>query len=132
MSDNAIRVMIIEDDAPLRDAVVQSLELEGLSVDPHETAASALRGLSDRFDGVVVSDIRLPGMDGFELFDEIRALDPELPVIFTTGHGDVPMAVEAMKNGAADFFTKPYSSAALLDANRRAASKRALVIENRR
>lgn len=132
MNKNDFRVVFIEDDAPLRDAVVQGLELEGMSVDPHKTAASALRVLSDRFDGVVVSDIRLPGMDGFELFDEIRALDPELPVIFTTGHGDVPMAVEAMKNGAADFLTKPYSSAALLNAIRRAASKRALVIENRR
>jgi two-component system C4-dicarboxylate transport response regulator DctD len=71
-------------------------------------------------------------MDGLDLFDEIRAMDAELPVIFTTGHGDVAMAVEAMKNGAADFFTKPYSSAALLDAIRRAAGRRALVMENRR
>ena len=132
MSPGALQVVFIEDDAPLREAVVQGLELEGVAVEAHETAASALQSLSDRFDGVVVSDIRLPGMDGFELFQEIRSLDDELPVIFTTGHGDVPMAVEAMRNGAADFLTKPYATAALLDSIRRAASKRALVIENRR
>ena len=126
-----IRVLFIEDDAPLREAVVQGLELEGIAVEAFETAAPALRRLSPQFDGVVVSDIRLPGMDGLELFDAIRAMDDELPVIFTTGHGDVAMAVEAMKKGAADFFTKPYSSAAILEAIRRASGRRALVIENR-
>jgi two-component system C4-dicarboxylate transport response regulator DctD len=127
-----IRVVFIEDDAPLREAAVQGLELEGLSVEAYESAVPALRRLSRTFDGVVVSDIRLPGMDGLELFEAIRAMDDELPIIFTTGHGDVAMAVEAMKNGAADFLTKPYSSAAILDAIRRAATRRALVIENRR
>lgn len=128
----AIRAVLIEDDAPLREAIVQGLELEGLVVEAFETAAPALRWLSPQFDGVVVSDIRLPGMDGHELFDAIREMDDELPVIFTTGHGDVAMAVEAMKKGAADFLTKPYSSAAILEAIRRAAGRRALVIENRR
>lgn len=127
-----IQVVFIEDDAPLREAMVQSLELEGLSVEAFETAAPVLRRLTPSFEGVVVSDIRLPGMDGQELFDAIRAMDEELPVIFTTGHGDVAMAVEAMKNGAADFLTKPYSSAAILEAIRRAAGRRALVVENRR
>ena len=126
------QVVFIEDDAPLREAVVQGLELEGLSVEAFEAAAPALRRLSRDFDGVVVSDIRLPGMDGLEMFESIRAMDDELPVIFTTGHGDVAMAVEAMKNGAADFLTKPYSSASILEAIHRAAGKRALVIENRR
>lgn len=127
-----IRVILIEDDAPLREAVVQGLELEGLAVEAFEMAAPALRRLSPEFDGVVVSDIRLPGMDGLELFDAIRAMDDELPVVFTTGHGDVAMAVEAMRNGAADFLTKPYPFAAILGAIRRAAGKRGLVIENRR
>lgn len=131
-SQDEILVVFIEDDAHLREAVTQGLKLEGLSVEPYDAAAPALRRLSDRFEGVVVSDVRLPGMDGLELFEEIRVMDAELPVIFTTGHGDVAMAVEAMKNGAADFLTKPYSSAALLAAIRRAAASRALVIENRR
>lgn len=127
-----IRVAFIEDDGPLREAMVQGLELEGMTVEAFETAAPALRRLSPEFDGVVVSDIRLPGMDGLELFDAIREADEDLPVIFTTGHGDVAMAVAAMKKGAADFLTKPYSSAALLESVRRAASRRALVIENRK
>ena len=131
-SANPIRVAFIEDDAPLREAVVQGLELEGICVEAFEAAPPALRKLSRDFEGVVVSDIRLPGMDGLELFESIRAMDDELPVIFTTGHGDVAMAVEAMKSGASDFLTKPYSSAAILEAIRRAAGRRALVIENRR
>lgn len=125
-------VVFIEDDAELRDAMVQGLEFDGMTVEAFETAVPALRRLSPEFDGVVVSDIRLPGMDGLELFDAIRAMDDELPVIFTTGHGDVAMAVEAMKGGAADFLTKPYSSAAIIEAVRRAADRRGLVIENRR
>jgi two-component system C4-dicarboxylate transport response regulator DctD len=129
---DAINVIFIEDDAPLRDAVIQGLELEGLAVETFDAALPALRRLSDQFEGVIVSDIRLPGMDGLELFEEIRAMDAELPLIFTTGHGDVAMAVEAMKNGAADFLAKPYSTSALLTAIRRAAGRRALVIENRR
>lgn len=127
-----VQVVFIEDDTPLREAMVQGLELEGLTVEAFETAAPALRCLSTSFEGVVVSDIRLPGMDGHELFDAIRAMDDEIPVIFTTGHGDVAMAVEAMKNGATDFLTKPYSAAFILEAIRRAAGRRALVIENRR
>ncbi|MBL8656698.1 MAG: sigma-54-dependent Fis family transcriptional regulator [Altererythrobacter sp.] len=125
-------VVFVEDDPPLREAMLQSLRLEGLAVEAHERAAPALRALSPEFPGVVVSDIRLPGMDGLEFFAAIRALDPELPVIFTTGHGDVEMAVGAMKQGAADFLAKPYSPSALIEAIGRAAEKRALVLENRK
>ncbi|MBX3594882.1 sigma-54 dependent transcriptional regulator [Sphingomonas sp.] len=125
-------VLFIEDDAALREAMVQSLALENVKVDAHARAAPALESLSPDFPGVVVTDIRLPGMDGLELFAAIRDLDPDLPVILTTGHGDIAMAVAAMKQGAADFLTKPYSSAALVDAIRRAADRRALVIENRK
>lgn len=127
-----IRVVFVEDDDPLREAMVQGLELESMAVEAFEAAAPALRRLSPEFDGVLVSDIRLPGMDGLELFEAVRQLDEDLPVIFTTGHGDVAMAVAAMKNGAADFLTKPYSSTALIETIRRAAGRRALVIENRK
>lgn len=127
-----IRVVFVEDDGPLREAMVQGLELEGVAVEAFEGARPALRRLSREFDGVVVSDIRMPGMDGLEFFAALQALDEDLPVVFTTGHGDVAMAVAAMKDGAADFLTKPYSSAALLETVRRAAEKRALVIENRK
>ena len=125
-------VVFVEDDPTLREAMLQSLRLEGLSVEAHERAAPALRSLTADFAGVVVSDIRLPGMDGLQFFAALRELDPELPVIFTTGHGDVAMAVDAMKHGAADFLTKPYSATTLIDAIRRAADRRALVLENRK
>jgi two-component system C4-dicarboxylate transport response regulator DctD len=125
-------VVFVEDDPALREAMQQTLQLEGFPVEAHERAAPALRTLSREFAGVVVSDIRLPGMDGLEFFAALRELDAELPVIFTTGHGDVEMAVGAMKQGAADFLTKPYSSTALIEAIKRAAEKRALVLENRK
>lgn len=125
-------VVLVEDDSFLREAMHQSLRLEGFAVESYERAAPALRMLSSEFAGVVVSDIRIPGMDGLEFFAALQELDPELPVILTTGHGDVEMAVDAMKKGAADFLTKPYSAKALIEAIARAAEKRALVLENRK
>ncbi len=125
-------VLFVEDDETLREATVQALTLEGFEVSAHADALSALRAVNPAFAGVIVSDIRMPGMDGIAFFDHLRALDPEMQVIFTTAHGDVAMAVEAMKNGAADFFTKPYSVSRLVHAIRRAHDRRALVLENRR
>lgn len=128
----ALEVALVEDDRSLLEATIQALTLEGARVLAFSDARAALKALSSDFSGVVVSDVRLPGMDGIEFFARLRELDPELPVILTTGHGDVAMAVEAMKNGAADFLTKPYSSVELVRAIRVAADRRALVLENRR
>lgn len=133
MSDRPpIHVILVEDDAALGPAVAQALTLEGMEVALFGDADSALAALSSDFPGVVVSDVRLPGMDGLTLFAQLQERDPDLPVIFTTGHGDVAMAVAAMKAGAADFLTKPYSSAALIRAITSAAERRRLVLENRR
>jgi len=84
------------------------------------------------FAGVIVSDVRMPGMGGMALLNRLQQLDPDLPVILLTGHGDVPMAVEAMRDGAYDFLEKPFSPEALLSSLRRALEKRQLVLENRR
>jgi two-component system C4-dicarboxylate transport response regulator DctD len=81
---------------------------------------------------VILSDVRMPGLNGLELLAEVRRRDPDLPVILLTGHGDVPMAVEAMRDGAYDFLEKPFSPEALLGSLRRALDKRFLVLENRR
>jgi len=126
-----LTVALVEDDPPLRDATMQALTLEGAEVVAFPDARAALGWLTADYPGVVVSDVRMPGMDGIAFFAALRGIDPDLPVILTTGHGDVAMAVEAMKNGAADFLTKPYSSADLIRAVRAAASRRALALENR-
>jgi two-component system C4-dicarboxylate transport response regulator DctD len=125
-------VILVEDDAALRAATEQSLDLAGLSVRCFARAEPALAALGDEFAGVIVSDIRMPGMDGFELLGRVRALDPDLPVVLITGHGDVPMAVAALRDGAFDFVTKPFGTEQLIATIRRALERRKLVIENRR
>lgn len=127
-----INVMLVEDDEALGAAVAEALRLEGMKVALFGDANSALDALPIDFPGVVVSDVRLPGMDGLALFAQLHERDPDLPMIITTGHGDVAMAVAAMKDGAVDFLTKPYSSAALIRAIAIAAERRRLVVENRR
>lgn len=127
-----IYVVLVEDDEALGQAVADALRLEGMEVTLFSTADTALDYLTNDFPGVVVSDVRLPGMDGLNMFAQLKKGDPDLPVIFTTGHGDVEMAVAAMRDGAADFLTKPYSAAALIRSITIAADRRRLVLENRR
>jgi len=124
-------VAFIDDDDALRVANVQALVLAGHSVVPYATAMAALDELDAGFSGVVVSDIRLPQIDGLELFRRLRRMDPELPVILITGHGDIAMAVDAMREGAYDFIAKPYPIDRLLASVSHALEKRRLVLENR-
>ncbi|WMD23198.1 sigma-54 dependent transcriptional regulator [Achromobacter seleniivolatilans] len=125
-------VVFIDDDDELRRANVQTLKLQGFTVDAHATARSALPTLHRDFDGVVVSDIRMPDIDGLQLFHRLRDVDPEIPVILITGHGDIATAVQCMHDGAYDFLAKPYSADRLITAITHAAEKRHLVLENRR
>lgn len=127
-----IHVALVEDDPDLRDATLQTLTLEGAEVIAFPDARAALGSLDAEFPGVVVSDVRMPGIDGIAFFAALREIDRDLPVILTTGHGDIAMAVAAMKDGAADFLTKPYASADLIRAVRAASERRALALENRR
>ena len=131
MSDASPDVVLIEDDDALRMGTAQGLALEGMRVAPFADARSALATINPLFPGVIVSDIRMAGMDGLQFFEKALELDPEMQVIFTTAHGDVELAVGAMKKGAADFFPKPYSIARLAHSIRRAAEKRALTLEIR-
>jgi two-component system C4-dicarboxylate transport response regulator DctD len=126
------RVIVVDDEAAIREAVQQWLELSGFRVQSCATAAQAL-GLVDRdFPGVVISDVRMPGTDGLQLLDKLLELDRDLPVIMVTGHGDVPMAVQALRQGAYDFIEKPFTPERLLESVRRALDKRRLVCENRK
>ncbi len=132
MSTPVHPVIFVDDDADLRAATAQTLELAGYRPLVFGSAEAALATLGADFPGVVVSDIRMPGLTGLQLFERIRALDPDLPVILVTGHGDVDLAVGALKDGAYDFISKPYASDRLIEAVRRALEKRALVLENRK
>lgn len=125
-------VMLVEDDPDLRAATRQMLMLAGFEVLAFEAAPPALARLDDGFEGPIVTDIRMPRMTGLQLFDRVRALDPDLPVILVTGHGDIDLAVAALKDGAYDFIPKPFEAERLVNAARRAAEKRRLVLENRR
>lgn len=128
----ALQVAFVDDDEDLRLANVQALEIAGLDALPFSGAAPLLERLTPDFAGIVVSDVRMPGLDGIALFRRIRAVDADIPVVLISGHADIPMAVEAMSEGAYDFLAKPYPIARLVETVRRALEKRALVLENRR
>ena len=120
------KVVFVEDDPPVRSSLAQTLELAGLQVSAYASAQEALQhGVAD-LQGIVITDIRLPGMDGLELLKQVLAIDPEIPVILITAHGDVAMAVQAMRMGAYDFIEKPFSPERFLDAAMRAMEKRVL------
>lgn len=125
------QVLFIDDEPHVRQAAEQTLELAGWTVTCLSSAQDALATLPDDFPGVVVSDVRMPGMDGLAFLNAVVARDPALPIVLITGHGDVSMAVEALKAGAYDFIEKPYASERLLKAVARAMEKRRLVLENR-
>ncbi len=129
--DDRVQVLLIDDDEHLRLALAQTLDLAGLRVETLADARSVAERIANDWPGVVVSDIRMPGVDGMQLLEQLHAHDPELPVLLITGHGDVPLAVQAMRAGAYDFLEKPFASDALLDSVRRALELRRLVLENR-
>ena len=124
-------IILVDDEEHIRLAAGQALELGGYDVSTYETAEEALSVIDDGWPGILITDINLPGIDGLELMKRIIAVDSSLPVILITGHGDISMAVGAMRDGAYDFIEKPFSSELLLDVVRRAVEKRGLVIENR-
>ncbi len=124
-------VMVVDDESSIRSAVEQWLSLSGFEVQLFSRADECLAQLPAHFPGVILSDVRMPGMTGLELLAEVQRRDADMPVILLTGHGDVPMAVEAMRDGAYDFLEKPFSPETLLSSLRRALDKRRLVLENR-
>jgi two-component system C4-dicarboxylate transport response regulator DctD len=128
---NAGPVLFIDDERAVRLAGQQTLELAGFDVTAFDGAERALRQLGRDWPGCIVTDVRMPGLDGLALLERVQALDPDLPVILITGHGDVPMAVQAMRDGAYDFLEKPFPSDRLVEVVRRAMEKRRLVMENR-
>ncbi|WP_375196385.1 sigma-54-dependent transcriptional regulator [Sphingobium sp.] len=126
------QILLIDDDDALRSALAQSFDLADIPVRCFGEATEALALLDPAFVGAVISDIRMPRMDGLELFRRISMIDHQIPVILMTGHGDVAMAVSALKQGAFDFIAKPFATDHLIASARRAIEMRTLVLDNRR
>ena len=127
----ALKVLIVEDDPAVRRGCQQALQLEGIATEAVDSAEAGWRAIAETGAAVVITDIRLPGMDGMALMGRIQTLDADLPVVLMTGHGDIQLAVQAMKEGAQDFIEKPFSSAHFVEVTRRALEKRRLVLEVR-
>ena len=124
-----IKVVVVEDDHNTRLAVEQSLELAGFEVEAHAAAATAIQAITPGMPVVVLSDVKLRGANGLELQQRLMSLDSDIPVILMTGHGDIAMAVQAMREGAYDFIEKPCPPEQFVAAVQRAAEKRRLTLE---
>jgi two-component system response regulator FixJ len=113
-------IHVIDDDESVRDSLSVLLEAAGYSARSYASAAAFLQAASQRTAGCVLTDVQMPELNGLELQRRMSELDIRLPVIVMTGHGDVPIAVEAMKAGATDFLEKPFDDSQLLAAVNRA------------
>lgn len=129
---NSRKVALVDDDEDLRAATAQLLRMADFQVVQFADASGALNAIDAGWEGVVVSDVRMPGLSGIDLHRALRQRDDELPVILITGHGDVAMAVDALKSGVWDFLTKPFLPDAMIAAVERAVRARSLALDNRR
>ena len=127
----AMKVAIVDDEADMRASISQWLALSGFDTETHASAEDALKVIGPDFPGVVISDIKMPGMDGMTFLKRLMGMDSGLPVIMITGHGDVPMAVEAMRVGAFDFLEKPFNPDRMTELAKRATGQRRLTLDNR-
>jgi two-component system response regulator FixJ len=117
-------VHLIDDDAALRDAVGLLLRAEGFRVHPYDSAMAFLKAASANAEGCVLTDVRMPRMNGIELIAKMKEERISIPVVVLTAHADVPLAVEAMKLGAVDLLEKPFEDEALIAAVRAALNRR--------
>ncbi len=127
----AMKVAIVDDEQDMRQSISQWLALSGFETETFGSAEDALKSLGADYPGVVVSDIRMPGMDGMAFLKRLMSVDSALPVIMITGHGDVPMAVEAMRVGAYDFLEKPFNPDRMTELAKKATGARRLTLDNR-
>ncbi len=127
----AMKVAIVDDEQDMRQSISQWLALSGFDTEAYGSAEEALKTIGADFAGVVVSDIKMPGMDGMAFLKRLMSMDSGLPVIMITGHGDVPMAVEAMRLGAYDFLEKPFNPDRMTELAKRATQTRRLTLDNR-
>jgi len=128
---SAPKVILVDDDAEVLEAWRLTLELDGFEVAARRSGDAALALLNRDSAAVIVSDVRMPGRDGYGLLSAVTAIDSEIPVVLITGHADVPMAEKAIRDGAWDFVEKPADPVLLIETVRRASEYRRLIIENR-
>jgi two-component system C4-dicarboxylate transport response regulator DctD len=126
---DSLRILLVEDDPIVRAGSEQAFQLAGLNVEAFSSAELVRKHITPDFSGIVISDVKLPGMSGLELLALVKSIDQGVPVILVTGHGDITMAVQAMRGGAYDFIEKPYSSEQLVEVARRALEARGLLLE---
>jgi two-component system C4-dicarboxylate transport response regulator DctD len=129
--EQTIGVVLVEDDEDVRHGCAQALELAGFAVRCHDSVEAARRDIKPGAPLVLLCDVMLPGMHATAWLPEVRAIDPELPMILMTGHGDIAMAVQSIREGAYDFIEKPASSERIVAVVQRAAEKRRLVLQVR-
>lgn len=122
-------VYVVDDDESVRTALTRSLEKRGYSVHCFDSGDAFLQSYESGHTGCLVLDVRMPGMSGLEVQEKLVAQHPSLPIIFVTGHGDIPMSVRAMKNGAFEFLEKPYSVDSLQKHIEQAIAKSAILLE---
>ncbi|WP_439120261.1 sigma-54-dependent transcriptional regulator [Marivita sp.] len=127
----AMKIAIVDDEKDMRQSISQWLALSGYDTETFASAEEALGTLGADYPGIVISDIKMPGMDGIQLLRKLMGSDSALPVIMITGHGDVPMAVEAMRIGAFDFLEKPFNPDRMSDLAKKATNARRLTLDNR-
>ena len=127
----AMKIAIVDDEKDMRQSISQWLALSGYDTETFASAEEALGSVGSDYPGIVISDIKMPGMDGIQLLRKLMGSDSALPVIMITGHGDVPMAVEAMRIGAFDFLEKPFNPDRMSDLAKKATNARRLTLDNR-
>lgn len=127
----AMKIAIVDDEQDMRQSISQWLALSGFDTETFSSAEDALKNVGADYPGVVVSDIKMPGMDGMSFLKRLMSVDSALPVIMITGHGDVPMAVEAMHVGAFDFLEKPFNPDRMTELAKKATNARRLTLDNR-
>ena len=123
MSESGSQIYVVDDDLSVRESVGRLISSAGLNVKTFATAQEILTNLGKEVPSCLLLDIQLPDIDGFELQEQLARKDMQIPIIFLTGHGDIPMSVRAVKAGAVDFLTKPFNDERLLEAIRDAVGR---------